>query len=257
MSTSKANDLSMGEGPPTYVEATASSSSSAAVSAYASVSLHELDKIRLMGISPEYHAEFRKVIFASGHQIQSERPYACSHQFKLVGNPWVYKHGSGRTESLRLVVMIMSLMVRSGWQLVLTTDISAKTYDKDMWMFRRAGAGVPQPQSFCVVSFAYPDQLRLIDGPDELLQVIRQTIQTSYRKGLQEEGTTVKGAPVFKLFGNPWVASGDETMYTRRFLLELLASFERIGWTIYASLDITTGASESDSSLDCWILAKH
>lgn len=106
----------------------------------------------------------------------------------------------------------------------------------------------------CAISFNRSDLLRVIDGPEEVVGMVRHTIEKGgWKRGLQRFDL-YNGCPEFKMYGNPWWADGGETVATRIFLMHLVANLESIGWVVYASVDISTGHEGRD--LDSWILRK-
>jgi hypothetical protein len=58
------------------------------------------------------------------------------------------------------------------------------------------------------------DRLRLLRFPPAIIDVVRQAIMTSWRRGLQKE-KQYAGAHEFKFSGNPWFGQGPESVESR------------------------------------------
>lgn len=186
--------------------------------------------------------------------IQSEGLYGIAYQFKLKGRPW---EGNGeQANGARLLMAgIFGFLLQSGWTLKLCTDVSKWTWDKDTFYFKQDALPDPNVQ-VCAISFNMSDKIRVINGPQEVAQVVRLCVQNFWHRGLQREGMYY-GAPDFKLNGNPWTPSGAETMQTRMFVGQLIEALDRAGWEVYASIDVIVGSAGSDSyvdDIDSWIL---
>ena len=101
------------------------------------------------------------------------------------------------------------------------------------------------------ISFSSSDLIRFIDAPqplvDYMIHQLRGFTQRHHRHQLE-------GAYEIKINGNPWNASGSETMRARRIVLKLLEGLDYNGWTVYASIEQKTGpAGETDKSeTDTW-----
>ncbi|KAJ3152679.1 hypothetical protein HDU86_005554 [Geranomyces michiganensis] len=231
--------------PPTYQRATCL------------VSLHESDKIRLLGLPAAIRPGFEQAIVLGTYHVQSQGEYYGSYQYKLRGRPW-FGQGYDAVRSRRLIVEIFRFMESSGWTLVLSADVSKKPYDKDTWFFRRRDAGnvaVPIYTQFAAISFNRSDLLRIIMAPPHIVEIITETARRCYPRGIQEVRHH-DGFPEIKLRGFPWHASGADTVLTRQFLLEVIDALLRVGWTMYASCDISTGtSSEHVDDVDSWVIA--
>ncbi|KAJ3046774.1 hypothetical protein HK097_000526 [Rhizophlyctis rosea] len=215
------------------------------------VSLHESDKLRLMGFTPEEIAFVKQAISTSWSQgIQAESKYAGAYQIKLKGNPW-WGQGSEAVPSRLLIAAILRHLLNMGWLLTLSTDISKKQYDKDTLFLRRTH---PDPSAFiCSISFNRTDRIRLIGAPPHLQSAVHDTIVRCWSKGLQDQ-KVYEGHPEWKLKGNPWWADSNETVQVRMFLARLIEAVERVGFVVYASVDISQGTGENNGDVDSWFL---
>lgn len=219
------------------------------------LSLHETDKIRVMNLAANSIPALRACIEASWpYGIQSAGLYGISYQFKLRGRPWE-GDGEQANHSRRLMAGIFGFLLRAGWILKLSTDISKWTWDKDTFYFKQDAPPDPQVQ-VCAISFNETDKVRVIGGPQEVANVVRSCVHNFWYRGLQRE-CLYYGQPEFKLLGNPWTAEGKETMQTRMFVGQLIEALDRGRWEVYASIDISRGKGGKKShidDLDSWIL---
>jgi hypothetical protein len=218
--------------------------------AFASISLHQYDRMRLMQFPQEDIAALRRVIQQTWHRgIQEERPYSVSHEFKLKGYPW---SGQGKDAIPARIVMreIFAYLYSNGWILHASTDISKKLSDKDTLIFRKQQTAPPPSDWFCI-SFNQGDRLRLIGASEELLNSFRQLLNSMGLLQNEFWKESHNNAWEFKLNGYPWLATGEETMTTRLLILNMVGTLESHGWTLYASLDQST-AGEKTSETDSW-----
>jgi len=234
--------------PPAYTNEGASSSETA----FASLSLHQTDRIRLLQFSATENG-IREVIRRNWHRgIQSERPYSSSHEFKLSGNPWDGQ-GSDAIPARIVIREILAYLYSIGWVLYASTDVSKKRLDKDTLIFRKVQP--PPVARWVSISFNQHDRLRLIGAPPELISAVQNLLRSM--RFIQQEFWKERhnNAYEFKLNGYPWTASGEETMRTRLLLLKLVEVLETNGWSLYASIDQnngTHGNNSDESETDSW-----
>jgi len=209
--------------------------------------MHMTDRIRLMNFPDPMIALIRSAInscWPGG--IQQESDYAGSREFKLRGNPWRGMGGDG-IHARRLMRVLLQALADAGWMLTLSTDISKKALDLDTLLFRLQAPPPPRCAWICI-AFSRHDRLRFIDAPPELvaaaLAALRQAVQAPVPHQLP-------GVQEFKLVGQPWWATGAESMHARRILIVLLELLETFGFTVYASIDQKQGTNESGET-DTW-----
>jgi hypothetical protein len=180
--------------------------------------------------------------------IQGARPYQASYEFKLHGYPW-NGIGENSVHSRRLMYRILEALFNCGWILVLSTDVSKKTTDKDSLLFRQQ-TSAPAPRTWFAISFSRHDRLRFIDAPTEVVQRMLSLLktETESHKVYDHSGG---GTYELKLRGSPWWPDGKNTMEVRRLLLVLLEGLEANGFAVYASIDQKVGGSDSGET-DTW-----
>jgi hypothetical protein len=224
---------------------------------FAVISLNESDKLRIIQFPLHIIDVVRNAIRNSWRRgIQREREYFGSLEFKLKGNPW-YGSGSEAVPARQLVLSVLRDLYYNGWQVMMTTDISSGLYDKDTILFRQIQ---PNPMaSFFSISLNETDKLRVIfpfglRAEESIVSCVRESIRNHWKKGIQAE-KIYDGAQEFKLKGNPWWGSYDESVYSRLLVLELLSGLDYMGWKLYASIDQSIGY-ENRSEKDTWYFIK-
>lgn len=218
------------------------------------LSLHEGDKIRLLNVPLALHDPFAQVLTQAWRRgIQNRSAYGESVQFKLSGYPW-YGQGDQAVPSRVLIAEIMTFMYKNGWAIYLATDLSKKQSDKDSWYFRRV---TPDPRArFAAISFNRTDRVRFIGLPPDLTNSLLNCVRSTWSRGIQQQ-SDYHGAVELKLAGNPWWASGTETVDARKLVLHLLSAIDNNRWCVYASVDASGMQGSNDNphgDLDTWVL---
>ncbi|KAJ7635052.1 hypothetical protein FB45DRAFT_1002481 [Roridomyces roridus] len=199
---------------------------------FASLSLHEYDRIRLLDFPPEIIATLRTTITSHWpYGLQSETPdYHGGHEFKLRGNPW---RGAG-TDGVfcrRLILRLLKALHRTG-----LVQAHGPRYTR-IPLARPGGGGREGGPGLDVHALSKGDKLKLIDAPEDLRKAV---IDIAGRTGMLQRHQPYQGAGdayEIKLLGYPWHARGGDTMVARRFVLALMGVLEGNGWSVYASID--------------------
>ncbi|KAF2274244.1 uncharacterized protein EI97DRAFT_451810 [Westerdykella ornata] len=177
--------------------------------------------------------------------IQAEREYAGSHEIKVNGYPW---RGSGHSaiEARRLICGVLGALHGHGWVLMMSTDVSKKTADKDTLLFRHQ-IPTPAPCDWCCIGFSMWDRIEFIDVPSEVYNGLISRLGNRVSDHYQHS----PGVYEAKIVGRPWIAEGTETMKARELLLVFLEVLETEGWTVYASVDQKNGG-DKQTETDTW-----
>ncbi|EJD43710.1 hypothetical protein AURDEDRAFT_114519 [Auricularia subglabra TFB-10046 SS5] len=219
---------------------------------YACVSLNYTDKLRMIFFPEETVRLVRNVIqntWAKG--VQRELDYHGSHEFKLFGNPW-NGQASDAVPARTLMVTVLRELHNAGWQLLASTDVMKKPYDKDTLFFRSVSR--PPPSSFFAISFNEGDKLRVIQGGEPEINAVKNILGQRIQR---EEWKVPNVAYQFKMHGFPWYADGAETVSIRIVLLNILDTLAAAGWEFHASVDLSMGQNEGGSdSTDTWFFRK-
>lgn len=202
-------------------------------SSFASLSLHNTDRVRLMSFPIEIQNAIRQSIVSTWPKgIQKEGDYAGSWEFKLSGNPWE-STGDSAIHARHLTRGLLATLYSHGWILYVAADISRNEYDTDSLFFRHQQPA-PSPCEWFSVTFSKGDKLRLIDAPQE---VVNDVVNALVLKVQRHQPYDVPGTYEIKLQGYPFAASGGRTMESRVIALQLLNVFEARGFSIYASVN--------------------
>ena len=174
--------------------------------------------------------------------------------------PWIGS-GTGPDAVPAQILMreIFSRLYSLGWIMTASTDISRKGYDKDTLIFRKQL--VPPPAAtWAAISFKQGDKLRFLGAPQDLISSMSQLFRSTGMLQSENAKTTAANYHEFKLIGTPWYASGQDTMATRLLILQMVETMEANGWSLYASIDQNSGASNSSNSsyseTDVWYCVK-
>ncbi|KAF9916073.1 hypothetical protein FBU30_001553 [Linnemannia zychae] len=223
------------------------------------ITLNEGDKIRLIGVPSSLISPLREgIVFFWGKKIQREQEYFGSHEFKLTGNPWV-GYGSDHVPARRLITKILRVMAAHGWNLLQSADVSKKPQDKDSLFFvsvdptLMASVKTIPVDMFCI-SFGSSDMLRVIDATPEVAASVRQAILTQWKYGVKKE-ETLPNVKEFKLNNNPWYPDGEETVYSRMMLSQILANLLAMGYKLYTSTDISIGGGNGND-IESWVFRR-
>ncbi|KAJ7635020.1 hypothetical protein FB45DRAFT_1025921 [Roridomyces roridus] len=100
--------------------------------------------------------------------------------------------------------------------------------------------------TFAFVSMHMGDRLRLLNFPPEIIAIIRQTISTSWPRGLQSE-MLYHGSHEFKLRGYPWRGHGEEGILSRRLMSRILSSLQTAGWLLTVVTDVSKKLTDLDT----------
>ncbi|KAF9586651.1 hypothetical protein BGW38_000025 [Lunasporangiospora selenospora] len=217
------------------------------------VALTSTDKIRLIGTPPELTAPLRSGILESWGTIQRESCYAGSHEFKLKGKPW-HVEGPDSVRARRLLAAVLLIMARNGWNLLQSTGMTRRDQDRDTLFFEH---GVPDAQvELFTVSFNRSDRIRVIGlAPlvSQMVTLLKQAISSQWKYGIQREKDYC-GAYELKLEGRPFVAGGDQSIFTRMMLAQMLANFRAAGFKLYGSVNIGEGSDENE--VESWVFRR-
>lgn len=148
---------------PNYYTGTTTSSSAGFRTRFASMSLHTNDCLRFLHFPMAIVDLCRQVSnYEWKRGIKKEREYAGAIEFEFKGDPWV-GYGDDAIEARRLVLGLLRALHGQGWVLILSTDISKKSYDKDTLLFRHQSP-TPAECEWGTIAFSNSDRLRFIDS---------------------------------------------------------------------------------------------
>ena len=98
------------------------------------------------------------------------------------------------------------------------------------------------------------DKFRLINMPNEMIELFKKLLRSRWPKGIQNEqilALSIGTAYEVKLSGQPWLGGNrNDTVHARSFLCEIIQEFMERGWTLYLSADIA--AKYDDYPIDVY-----
>jgi len=130
---------------------------------------------------------------------------------------------------------IIRTMRRENYSLVANINTKDTT---DNLFFQHSPALYGSPEDMFIMSLNNEDKIRFITAPAYITKLAGQFIRRNWNKGVQREGNYC-GSHEFKLSGNPWWASGEETVESRYLIGSLLAELKQQGWEVGATLDVS------------------
>lgn len=158
--------------------------------------------------------------------------------------------GAEAVSSRRLVASVLMCMARHGWNLIQAADVSKKEGDKDTLFFEY---GVADPEVLIFpVTFNMGDRIRVIDAPN-MFPYVKEAVKTQWPQNIQAE-REYHGSIELKLQGNPWYATGSESVHCRMVLNQVLANCRAAGYKLYGSIDVSIGGEGRD--LESWFFRK-
>ena len=201
------------------------------------ISLNSTDRIRLIAAPPEVTQCVRNTIVSFWKKgIQKEQDYYGSWDFKLKGTPW-WADGTEAVQSRLLITKIVEALLARGWIVQIGIDMTSKDQDKSVLMFQRSA--VPPAPIFCL-SLNETDKLRLINAPQNVIDMFRQVVESKWLFRIQQENPYDQSWEI-KLNGNPWNygINGHDGAHGRVLLCFLLQAFAQLGWRHVLSADVS------------------
>lgn len=211
------------------------------------VGLSSTDSLMVLNASTQLHQTFKDV-------IQKSWPSGIQHWsynngvllIKLNGTPW--NPGGGETVHSRVLLQVLvSDLLLKQWKLYGNSNLKSSANTLFFEYDPNSTPGLTSLSHF-TISLNKHDTLRLIGIPDSLVSAVRDTIKTSWSRGIQAESRYF-GSWEFKLHGNPWWASGAEAVDSRYLVLKLIGCLQQYGWTVAASIDSSRKLSDKSALL--------
>ncbi|KAF1992471.1 hypothetical protein K402DRAFT_320603 [Aulographum hederae CBS 113979] len=221
---------------------------------FASISLHDTDKIRLLKFPAGDVAVLQDLIARAWRLgIQKVRNFDAAHEIKVRGNPWVSSSwGEDKVAARRLMCGMLAELWEMGWVVNAIVEVGKRKFDKDTLIFRKQEPPPPSTTWF-IISFDRGDTLRIIDGSLEVGAIVLRAFDP---EKIRKHTVTPDGS-VFeiKFRGYPWRAMGTETVQARLLILTLMECLEQLGYLLYASLDLEDGHEGGDA--DVWFCCEQ
>ena len=211
------------------------------------VGLSSHDSLMILNAPTQLHQTFKDVIQKSWPPgIQNWSFENGVLMIKLKGTPW-RPDGEETVNSRVLLQTLVNDLLLKQWNLYGNSNLKSST---NTLFFEYDPNIIPGQASVThfTISLNRHDRLRLIGIPDSLVSAVRDTIQSCWLRGIQEESRYFKSWE-FKLRGNPWWASGEEAVDSRYLILKLIESLQVYGWSVVASIDSSRKLSDKSALL--------
>ena len=84
------------------------------------------------------------------------------------------------------------------------------------------------------------DKIRVVYASDQEVNIVRDVIQQTWPKGIQQEGVKLRSVHDFKLNGNPFMegSSSEDASNARLLACDLLYRLHNSGWKLITSSDL-------------------
>ena len=148
--------------------------------------------------APIIIVEATKKILQSYWTIQDYNEQPNFFEFKLKGNPFSPYLGTDKQVKY-LMCQILKEYFSLGWHFKVSSNLQRLGSSADVAMFERN----EQINTYIIcISLNQSDKV-VVFAPNDVIQLIRKTILTSWPRGIQDEEQILNGWQ-FKLKGTPW-----------------------------------------------------
>lgn len=211
------------------------------------VDLIGVDSLMVFNAPLDLHHMFKDVIEKSWpHGIQQWTYENDVLLIKLNGTPWCADGWATMHARVILQTLVTELLLKQ-WKLYGNFNLRRGAHTLCFEYDPNVAPGVELSlATHFTVSFNSHDLLRLIGAPEDLVSVVRNTIQTFWQRGIQEE-KDYSGSWQFKLHGTPWHVTGDESVDSRYLVLKVLEALQAHGWSVAAAIDCSRKLSDKSS----------
>lgn len=238
-------------------------------SAYATLSFHKTDTIRLLHFPEDITSSLHSVILSSWPPgIESNGPFGEAHEYKVKGSPFGYYRSQQYVGGIRLVRDLLAFMYSHSWELVTPLLCSRRYTAKDTLIFRQVPIGSLPPVEWLALAPSGSDKLRVIYDADgvKLFGVDADhdhlgSLITAIKKMLEgldyfEKGDWSHDSFEFDFKGKPWRSRGEASVKMRIMLMRLLETMEGHGWRLHTAIVQRTGTDEH-RMLDTWYFVRE
>lgn len=219
------------------------------------VTLNKTDRIRMVSVLPDLASSMKSMMPKLWiHGVKKVKESNGTIEFTLNGNPW-NSRGEESLDARELIANLIHVLSQYDWSYYATCMISENIDDKAALFFRYK---TMKPILTTCVSLDETDKIRLISENKKLKSIIRDSIKSSWPKGIESE-TSYFGSYQFQLKGNPFALDGSNIEYASYMMLNILHGLESNGIKMITSIDATGKykinekvGSIAPVSLDTW-----
>ncbi len=165
-------------------------------------------------------------------------------QLKLPGFPFCLRVNKDHSTLGKIfATRVFEEMYAMGYDFVCSADLT-RTLDHSTWFFAKSQQAERIKRRFLCVAPGGFDKLVVVQGDEHLISVLQDAIVQAWELGIQREGsrhTKYENVYEFKLKGNPWVRTGEESAMCRRLLLNIIGCLGQLHWKLVASTNLKGG----------------
>ena len=206
------------------------------------VGLSSSDKLQILNLPSQLIEPLKQTIYQSWTKgIQNESYENGVLEVKMSGNPW-WATDLQSVMAKVLLQNIISTLYR--YQYVYTVNVNLKSTADSLYFRFDPNVPVAAAAQFCTISLNRTDRLRVISAPDSIVNMIRGVIQATWSHGTIQEEKDHHGSWEFKISGNPWHSSKEESVMARYLVLKILQEMLAHGWQNIAAIDISRRATD-------------
>ena len=231
--------------------------------AYAILSFHKTDMIRLLQFPESLFLSLQPVILSSWpHGIQSSGPYTDtpnSFQIKLKGRPFGWTMNQDALGGARLVRDLFAFFYHHNYEIVMPFSTAQRLTSKDMLIFRPRAPSAPilPPREWLAIAPLRSDRLYIIGDsqpnfdsfrvsavdptPDHIVMLTQSITRMFKDLGLLQKSESRYNWIEYQLKGRPWLYGKEAGVKTRLMLLRLFQTLESLGWSCHTSVQHRTG----------------
>lgn len=160
-----------------------------------------------------------------------------SYKIKLHGNPFKAADSDDEAnQTKRICCRILSDLRNLGWTLATTSDLS-RCDDRSTLFFQRSLLENESSLMICL-SLSALNSLQLINAPEDLKAIFKDTVYRNYWVGVLEE-RTIKWDCEIKLNGTPWHTDDmEQSVCGRKLILNIFQRFDQAGFHFYGTINL-------------------
>ena len=215
-----------------------------AILPYIGVGLSSNDSLVFVNLPANLEQPLREAIqfaWRLGHQEWAYKDGVL--KVKLRGTPW--KSSDEQAIQSKIVIQdIIAALRRHQWAFVCNVNTKSTT---DSLFFKFDPTIVPgEGVEFCTISLNRDDRMRLIKVKEDVINRIRQVIESVWGPDKLQKEKEWYGSWEFKLAGIPWHSSSDHSIKARYLVLKVMEAMREMGWHVIAAINMSRrGGSKS------------
>ena len=187
------------------------------------------DKIQFMNLPSQLMDTIKDTIRTSWTMgIQSVDEENGVLQFKLAGTPWTATNDEQSILSKMLLQAVFATLHRYQWIYHVNVNLNR---GQDCLIFRHdPEVNTYEVPQFCMMSFGHGDRFRLINTPDDVINMIRKIVEVNWNPGRIQDEREFHGSHEFKISGHPWSSVREESARARYLILQIFQEMLQYGW---------------------------